>query len=157
MKLYFMRHGHAESRSKGIPDEERQLTSRGVERVENAAAVLARLGIAPAHIYSSPRVRAKQTADIVAETLGLPVEVHDAVNFNFSVDAVKDFVSASSDDDLMFVGHEPTMSATIEAITRGSVVMKPGGFARVDLTSRFAVQGDLIWLIAPKVFDALAL
>lgn len=156
MRLYFMRHGHAEHAHNGITDAERRLTPDGVERVENAAAVLARLDIAPAYIFSSPRVRARQTADIVAAALEMPVNVREEVNFDFSVDAVKDFVAAYGDADLMFVGHEPTLSMTIGAITRGEVVMKPGGFARVDLTSNFAVRGELIWLIAPKVFDVLA-
>ncbi len=156
MKLYFMRHGHAEPGG-SKPDEQRELTTEGVRRIQNAAAVIARLNVAPAHIYSSPRVRARQTAEQVAARLNIPLEIHEAVNFGFSEAAVADFVAAHGDADLMFVGHEPTMSQTIQAITHGgSVVMKPGSLARVDVTSQGMLQGELVWLIAPKVFDALA-
>ncbi len=157
MKLYLMRHGHAEL-GNGMADEDRALTAMGVERIHNAARVLAQAGIAPAHIYSSPRVRAQQTAEIVADALGKTVEIHQAVNFGFNVDAIRDFIAQTNgeDVDLMFVGHEPTLSNTIAALTHGEVVMKPGSFARIDVTSRLAPSGELVWLIAPKVFDALA-
>ncbi len=157
MKLYLMRHGHAEP-GYGIADEDRALTDVGVERVRNAAHVLAQIGIAPAHIYSSPRLRAKQTAQIVADALGQTVEVHEAVNFGFDLAAIRDFIAATNGEevDLMFVGHEPTLSNMIAALSQGTVVMKPGSFARIDVTSRLSPSGDLVWLIAPKVFDALA-
>ena len=58
--------------------------------------------------------------------------------------------------ELMFVGHEPSMSEVVGDLIGGEVVMKKGGMARVDGTF-FAspLEGELVWLIAPKVFDAL--
>lgn len=155
MKLYFLRHGHAEHTS-GVDDFDRQLTPEGRARVETAAQVMAALKLKPAHIYSSPRVRAHQTAEIVAAALNHTVETHEGVNFGFDLKAVEQMTEGlSTDDDVMFVGHEPTLSTVIGQITGGAVNMKPGSLARIDLTAQQPPRGILVWLIAPKVFDTL--
>ena len=56
----------------------------------------------------------------------------------------------------LVVGHEPDFSGTISAlIGGGSVVMKKGGLARIDVVSRHPLRGSLVWLIAPKVYERL--
>jgi len=155
MKLYFLRHAEAEDGGE-ISDHERRLTPRGIERITTAAEVMARLDIAPLYIYSSPRVRARQTAEITAQALGLAVDVREEVNYDFSVKAVQLLIkSLGDDDDVMFVGHEPSFSQTVGEITGASLEMKKGGLARVDLVSRNPLRGVLVWLIAPAVFDVL--
>jgi hypothetical protein len=47
------------------------------------------------------------------------------------------------------------MSDTVGELTGGQVVMKKGGLARVDIHSRAPLRGALVWLIAPRVFEAL--
>lgn len=157
MRLYFLRHGEAEDAASGISDHERQLTQNGAARLRAAARVIAALNIKPAYLFSSPRVRARQTAEIVAEALGMGVEIREEVNFGFDLDALDRLLDGVSDtEELMFVGHEPTFSAVIRALTGGSVEMKKGGLARVDVTQRDPLRGTLVWLIVPRVFDALA-
>jgi phosphohistidine phosphatase SixA len=56
---------------------------------------------------------------------------------------------------IMFVGHEPSLSSAIADITGADVIMKPGGLARIDVLNRSQMRGTLVWLLAPKVFDAL--
>lgn len=155
MKLYFLR--HAEAVDSAASDHDRQLTPRGSARTATAAQVMVKLDIRPMIIYASPRVRARQTAEIVAEALGVSVTVDDAVNFNFSAAAAESLLRGLSDgDDVMFVGHEPSMSSALRQITGADVVMKKGGLARVDVNVPAApLQGQLVWLIAPKVFDVL--
>lgn len=156
MKLYFVRHGIAEDGS-GIQDFDRKLTKDGAAQMRIAAKVMAKLKIAPSHIYASPRVRALETANIVAEALGVKVEVREEVNYGFNLQAVESLiVSLSDDEDVMFVGHEPSFSDTLGELTGGKVVMKKGGLARVDVYLRKPLRGALVWLIAPKVFEALA-
>jgi phosphohistidine phosphatase len=154
MKLYFVRHGEAHDLAPS--DHERELTEQGKARVENAANVLKTIGISPSVIYSSPRIRAKQTAEIIARVLGLTVTFHDDVNFGFDVLHVDAFIQPlASKDEVMFVGHNPDMSQIVHKMTGASVSMKKGGVARIDLISTKARRGELVWLIAPKVFDAL--
>ncbi len=86
MRLYFLRHGIAEDLSSS--DFARELTKRGRKRLANAAAVIKRLGIQPAAIFSSPRLRSLQTARIVAAELEVDVTVSEAVNFGFDLSDV---------------------------------------------------------------------
>lgn len=155
MHLYFLRHGHAEPGGL-ISDHDRQLTPEGIQRLHVAAKVMRQLNINPAHIFSSPRIRARQTADIIAEATGTPVEIREEVNFDFDLNAVRTLIQdLPATDEVMFVGHEPTFSMTVQNLTGADVEMKKGGLARVDLYDPRSPRGMLVWLIAPKVFDAL--
>ena len=155
MILYFMRHAEAEAHA--ASDHVRVLTKRGIARTETAARVLKNMSIQPKHIYASPRVRATQTAEIVAGALGVMVEVREEVNFDFSREKVEQMITGlNPEDEVMFVGHEPTMSEVVGALTGGLITMKKGGLARVDVVSLGTpLRGRLVWLIAPKVFDAV--
>lgn len=155
MKLYFLRHGEAEE-GVDMPDAERRLTPRGIERVTQAARIMRRLDIAPLYIYSSPRVRAWQTADIVAQALGMAVDIREEVNFSFNVDAVRQLISGLGEEEsVMFVGHNPSMSTVVHDLTGAALSLKKGGLARVDLHSLNPLRAELVWLVAPKVFDSL--
>jgi phosphohistidine phosphatase len=156
MKLYFVRHGIAEE-GNGIQDFDRKLTKEGIEQMRIAAKGMAALKVAPLHIYSSPRIRARQTADILADALGLKVEVREEVNFDFNPQAVETLTADLDDNqDVMFVGHEPSFSETVGAlIGGGKVVMKKGGLARLDVYLRKPLRGALVWMIAPRVFETL--
>jgi phosphohistidine phosphatase len=155
MQLYFFRHAEAEDGSATLPDNARQLTKRGIQRTRNAATVLKSLGLKPAHLYSSPLVRARQTADILAETLGVEVVERSEVGPGFNEQAVETLVrDAGGDSEIMFVGHEPDFSATVSALIGGGwVEIKKGGLARIDIDNVQPLRGMLVWLIAPKIFD----
>ena len=80
MKLYFSRHGQSEAnvlREFSNADHKHPLTALGVQQAQALAAALAGKGIA--RIYSSPVLRAVQTAGIVATALGLPVTYTEAL------------------------------------------------------------------------------
>ena len=156
MKLYFVRHGIAEE-GNGIEDVDRKLTEEGIEQMRIAARAMAKLKLAPTRIYTSPLVRARQTAEIVAEALRVKPEVREEVGFEFNPLAIESLVDGLDDEaDVMFVGHEPSFSETVgELIGGGKVVMKKGGLARVDVYSRKPLRGALVWMIAPRVFETL--
>ncbi|MCY3779737.1 MAG: phosphohistidine phosphatase SixA [Chloroflexi bacterium] len=154
MRYYFVRHGIAEDMAES--DFSRELTGRGRRRVATSAAVMKRLNLRPARIYSSPRLRARQTAEIIGDTLDLPVSLADEVNFGFDLSDINSLTrNMRIDDEVMFVGHNPDMSLLVHELTGVDVSMKKGGLARVDLFGRNAQHGELVWLIAPKVFDAM--
>jgi phosphohistidine phosphatase SixA len=73
MEIYIVRHGDAIDRNTpGITsDEMRWLTDLGREEIALAARVLARLGVRPDLVVSSPLVRARQTGEIFIEELGV--------------------------------------------------------------------------------------
>ncbi len=84
MILYLVRHGIAVDPNdpKSPPEPERPLTAKGVQKTRAAALGLSVLGIKPDVMITSPYVRATQTAEIFAETLGFSpakIRVHDAL------------------------------------------------------------------------------
>ena len=156
MRLYFCRHGLAEANEDGaLADSERQLTSRGVIRTEKAARFLDELGVRPGTLYSSPLVRARQTAEILGEQLRLTVKIVPELAPGFDINALEQLCAGLGEDEgVMLVGHEPDFSSTLSTLTGlGRVVMKKGGLARVDVLTGLPMRGHLVWLLTPKVMD----
>ena len=140
MKLYFVRHGRAEAAT--TSDFDRALTQRGVGNTQAMARMLTRMEVAPDVIYSSPRLRARQTAEIIGEGLGVEVDIREELDFGFNAQVVEVLLrELPPDADVMFVGHEPTMSSVINALTGARVKMKKGSFARVDPVATLPLRG----------------
>ena len=157
MELYFFRHALAEDAVGMISDFDRKLTPEGINRTRQAAQILKSLEVSPTRLYSSPLVRARQTAELLSAELGIPVQLRSELAPGFGYGELRTLVhDASANDHIMLVGHEPDFSVTISALTGGSeIVMKKGGLARIEVTGYQPLQGALVWLIAPKVFQAL--
>lgn len=158
MQLYFFRHAQAEdAQMPDFDDFARQLTDKGIQRTKLAATALLNMGIEPARLYSSPRLRARQTADILAKAFKVEVLVREEVGFSFSNQEVENLIAdLDNAHSVVFIGHEPSLSSTISMlIGGGELVMKKGGVARVDIFSRNPLKGTLVWLMSPKVLDQL--
>ena len=156
MKLYFLRHGVAYDPAHWSGSEfERPLTGEGIDRMKREAKGIAALDLALDAILTSPLVRARQTAEIVADRLGLRNSLYEDARLgsNFDLAALGDILRGrASARALMLVGHEPDMSATIGRLVGGAAIdFKKGGLARVDLRGATASNGVLEWLLAPKV------
>ena len=156
MRICFFRHALAEDNTDGrLVDAERQLTPRGIVRTEQAAQFLAALGLQPDVLYSSPLVRARDTAAILGKQFGLAVTETPLLAPGFNVNALERLVQGlAGDAEVMVVGHEPDFSGTIAALTGGGrVEMKKGGLARVDIIATDPLRGTLVWLLPPSVMD----
>ena len=156
MELYFLRHGEAAGQKGWSGDDRnRPLTSEGVERMTREAKTIARLGVEVETIIASPLVRARQTAEIVAQEMGIRTSIvadeRLAPGFRIELLAkiLKEWAAAPA---LLLVGHEPDFSETIAALTGcGSLECKKGSLARVDLPDPASPDGTLCWLLPPKV------
>ena len=138
MDLYFLRHGLAGHGSQWEGDDwERPLTDEGRERLRQEGETLARLGLAPEFLVSSPLLRALETAQIVAPYLANApkVNVDKRLEPGFSAKQLEQILEAyAGAKSLMLVGHEPDFSETIgQLIGGGRVVCKKGGLAWVEL------------------------
>jgi phosphohistidine phosphatase len=155
MNLYFLRHGLADWPQWDRPDAERPLTPEGIQKMKAEAKAIKRLGFAPTLIAASPLVRAKQTAEIVAERFDLTVNVTPLLAPGFGMRQLTSLLrDMSGVKDALLVGHEPDFSTTIsDLIGGGRVVMKKGGLARVEVDPE-SLTGELVWLLAPKVLIA---
>jgi phosphohistidine phosphatase len=157
MRVYFMRHGDAgDKRDWEGDDAERPLSELGIARTTAAAEHFASTKFRPTKILTSPLVRARQTADIVAEVLGARefVEVDNRLSHDFDIRALRRILKENPEQTkLLLVGHEPSFSAVIEEVMGGgSIVLKKGGVARIDIDQFSPPSGRLVWLDAPTLF-----
>jgi phosphohistidine phosphatase len=160
VNCYFLRHGIAVE-----PDEwkgrdfDRPLTREGIERMQREARAIADLTLELDAIVTSPLLRARQTAEIVASQLKLRDEIVEDVRLAGGFDARR--LSEILDDHdkadaIMLVGHEPTMSAAIgRSIGDASIELKKAALAGVVFADASATRGTLICLIPPKVLSRL--
>lgn len=156
MKLYFLRHGLAGERSEWKEDDaKRPLTEEGKEKIQGVAATIAKWDLDLDMIITSPYVRSFQTAEIVAHKLKLldKLAEDDRVAYGFDADKLAKILAAyPKANALMFVGHEPDFSETISRLIGGGhIVMKKGGLACIDLPDPKTMQGELLWLVPPKL------
>ncbi|HEY6654663.1 MAG TPA: histidine phosphatase family protein [Solirubrobacterales bacterium] len=125
--IWLLRHGDAEDGS-GKPDAERGLTEKGERQSRNAGKALKELGVVLDVCLASPKVRARQTAELACEALGTPIEEDDRL-------AGGDFdplEMVAGRGEVMLVGHEPDFSSAIALVTGSRVRMKKGGIAAID-------------------------
>ena len=156
MKLYFLRHGKAESRSAWQgDDDDRPLTEAGEEALRREVEALRALDLALDVIVTSPLARARRTAEIVADGLGLSGRLvnDERLGHGFDVARLEQVLAAHGPAGaVMLVGHEPDFSATVaELIGGGDIKMKKGGLARIDVAAPAAGGGELVWLLTPPL------
>lgn len=132
----------------------RPLTDKGIMQMGWAADAIADLVRDLDAVITSPLVRAKQTAEIVARQLGMEEALYEDARLSpgFGIEELAEIVKEQAGADaLILVGHEPDFSETMsELIGGGRLVCKKGSLARVDLISMEPPQGELVWLIPPK-------
>jgi phosphohistidine phosphatase len=157
MRCYFLRHGIAvEPDAWSGSDFDRPLTREGRERMEREAKAIAELSLELDAIVTSPLLRAKQTAQIVAERLEMEVVEDPGLGGGFNLERLRSILHAHAGANaIMLVGHEPSMSLTIgQAIGGGGVELKKAALAGLEFGDS-AAMGTLLSLIPPKVLVAL--
>jgi phosphohistidine phosphatase len=152
-QLWILRHGEAEAHD-ARPDFERRLTDRGREQARAAGRALAALGVHVHVAFTSPRVRALQTAQLCCEQLGIEPIVHEPLSAAFDRDDVQALLAAAPEGHVLVVGHEPDLSQLVHDLTGGRIDLKKGGLAAVRLDG--ATSGELIVLLRPRELDRIA-
>jgi phosphohistidine phosphatase len=125
--IYLLRHGEAED-GDAAGDASRRLTEKGERQARDAGRALAELGIGIDACLASPKVRARETARLACEALGVEVEETEALRGG-AFDALE---LAAGRGDVLLVGHEPDFSAEVGRLTGANVDLKKGGMAVVD-------------------------
>lgn len=157
MELYFLRHAIAANVGPDGTDASRPLTDDGIAKMRTAAHGIRTLGVELDLLFSSPLVRARQTAEIAGRELKRDVQLADALAPGCDAAQLLTLLNQHADARrVMLVGHEPDFSAMVGALTGGSrVVMKKGALARVDLDRLEAGAGALLWLLQPAALREL--
>jgi len=160
MQLYIVRHGIAIDREdpKCPPEADRYLTEEGVERTKQVAVAVAALGIHADLMFSSPYVRAMQTAAIFASELEYSkqkVRQTDGLLPGAEPGAFLRELAREKDASTVFCfGHAPHVDGLLAAAVGASrhiTSMKKAGVGLVELKRLSPPNGQLVWLITPKL------
>jgi phosphohistidine phosphatase len=155
VELGLLRHAHAgDPAAWDRPDDLRPLSDKGLQQAERLGRLLAAAGFVPDAVLTSPRVRARETADLVAEHLDVPVRIDRRLGGFLdlaSVEAILD--DAGSPVRPVLVGHDPDFSDLLAQLTGSpGLRMRKGAFALLDverpLSPGFA---ELRWLVPPDL------
>jgi phosphohistidine phosphatase len=151
-QLWLLRHGEAEPHD-ARPDAERRLTDRGRDQARMAGRALAALKVQVHLCFTSPKVRARDTAVLACEALGVQAIDHAALFAGFDVaDALELLAAAGPDQRLLVVGHDPDFSQVAHDLTGGRIDLKKGGIAALRLDG---TRGELIALLRPRELERI--
>jgi phosphohistidine phosphatase len=115
MQLHLVRHADAEP---GEPDELRRLTVAGRRAARELGERLAREGVRPDAILTSPLLRAQETGDELAGQLGVQAEPYDRLAPGATVADVRAAV-AGRGETVVVVGHQPDCGRIAAELTGG--------------------------------------
>lgn len=157
MKIYCVRHGHAESMPN--PAGERPLTEHGVQEITRIANHLANCGVHISHVMHSDKERTTQTATILAKSVAENTELESSPLLapSESVESVLELIE-DWHDDTMLVGHMPYISQLVSVLVTGSeaetlVRFTPG---TVVCLERYEGKRWIInWMLRPDIVYAV--
>jgi phosphohistidine phosphatase len=153
-QLWILRHGEAVAHDSRASDDDRELTPRGERQASAAGTALSRLGVELSACYTSPKVRARDTARLACRALNVDPEVVDVLAGGFDVADARELLMAHAPgEDVLLVGHEPDLSQVVHDCTGARIAMRKGGLAAVSLD---AGGGELLVLLRPREIEALA-
>ncbi len=158
IQVILLRHGIAENLGEDGDDYKRTLSKNGIEKLHRRLPQIKPLVDHPkaTYIWSSPLVRARETAMILGEIVG----VNDVTYMNFIGNGVfqdfHDMLKEVSDETTIFVvGHEPYLSQWAWALAKSRIPFKKGGAASFTVAYKDPNKVDLQWNLEPKEMENL--
>jgi phosphohistidine phosphatase len=161
MDLLLIRHAIAAPLDANVKnDAERRLTAEGERRFQQVAQRLVRFAPAPKGILTSPLLRARQTADILAQAWGQgsPTVVPALADGDWG--GIRKALAGFADEDtVVLVGHENWISMVTARLLGGkrhqAFDYRKGGVALIRVERGREDRGTLLWLIPPRVLCKL--
>jgi phosphohistidine phosphatase len=166
MDLFLLRHAIAEPAGQsGVRlDRDRRLTPEGEKKMRKIARGMKACKLEFDLILSSPFVRAKQTADIVAETfeckkrLKLSSHLAPGGSFQKLIDELNS--DCSDKKSILLTGHEPYLSSLMSFLISGGpeipINFKKGGLGKLTTEGlRHGRCATLEWLLTPRQLQTL--
>jgi len=163
IEIILVRHAIAAERGAAFPDDRlRPLTRGGALRFREAVKGLAELNVAVDLVLTSPLVRARETAMLLAAGLdpNPRVEELEALAPGGRPAAIVEAIKARTKRHrrLALVGHEPDLGELATSLlgARGNIVFKKGGACAIDLDGAMpGGPGTLRWLLTPRALRAI--
>src|ERR1700712_4591612 len=135
------------------PDSERRLTPRGEEQSRSAGRALVALQLTFQAVYTSPKVRARDTALLAGEALDEEPIVTPVLADDFTVADARDLLlGVEPDGRILVVGHNPDFAQVVYDLTGARVDFEKGGVAGVRLDG---TRGELVALLRPRELERI--
>lgn len=125
MRLILVRHAEA---APGEPDELRPLTPRGREQARELGERLPR----PDAVLTSPLLRARETAALLARPHGLEPELDERLAPGATDQGVLEAIEGRGET-IVVVGHQPDCGIVASRLGAGEVRFPAGGHCVVEL------------------------
>ena len=164
IELFLVRHGVAAERGPEYPDDRlRPLTPAGVKRFASSVPGLIELGVVVDFVLTSPLVRARDTATLLAAGLKPKPAIAEVEELapggrpQTVIETIK--LHANRHRRLALVGHEPDLGELAARLlgARGTIQFKKGGVCAIDVDGAIpGGPGTLRWLLTPRALRALA-
>jgi phosphohistidine phosphatase len=155
MDLYLIRHAHAVD-GDGMRDDDRPLSREGRRQALDVASALARQKVRVERIVTSPLVRAVETAELVAVTLGFDggLDVAEAMRPDGSwKELLREVLEHTGAESLALVGHEPTIGHYLSKLLhQKGLSMAKGAVVRLDWQGA-EEPAKVVWTLSPKRLD----
>ena len=129
MRLYLCRHAKA---APGEPDATRELAPEGRDQARVLGELLAAREDPPVLVLSSPLVRARQTAEVLAELTGAPLRIEERLAPGATAAALVAAL-AGEPGPVATVGHQPDCSEIAVALTGKDPGFRVAGMAEIEL------------------------
>jgi phosphohistidine phosphatase len=154
LELYLLRHAHAGDPSEWAGDDDlRPLSKRGRSQAQLLGEFLAARAFTPDLLLSSPKTRARQTAEIMGGEIGVKVALDDRLAAALDLDDLSQVLEDLGGQRVMLVGHDPDFSELAGALAGcGRLSMRKGALARLDVELPLMPgTGTLRWLLPPDL------
>ena len=163
MDLLVLRHGEAGKRSPLPGDFKRTLTTEGRQEIAELSNGLKSLEVKLDYVLTSPLLRAKNTAEIIAKSLKYNGKIEELDSLKPEGNKLEFYSVLSKlkrDSVVLVVGHEPYLSEMIsQAISQSDcrINLKKAGLTRIRVLSILPkLKGDLRWLLTPKLLKKIS-
>ena len=127
MRVFLVRHAEAAA---GEPDELRRLTAAGRDAARALGERLAEKR--PAAVVSSPLLRARETADLIARACQHAATTDDNLAPGATIDALREATNGKGEI-VVAIGHQPDCGEIVFELTGRDVSFPPAGVAELDL------------------------
>lgn len=147
-EIILVRHGKAEDRAAGRSDASRQLTEEGkdefsafISSIKNNLETDKSVSI-----WTSPMVRARQTAEILSNQMKWPnIEEKDFLVTGDFTALMEEVNALDSNTRVVCVGHKPIQGSWVRVLTKSTYAFEKGGVALIRLNEKDSSQGTLIF------------
>ncbi len=162
VRLYLVRHAIAAERGDEYPDDAtRPLTGKGIARFREVVEALVAGGVEIDEILTSPAVRTRQTAELLAEGFAVRprlTNMHALAVQGQAQEVIDGLARHAAKRSLALVGHEPLLGEVAARLigSRRALTFKKGAVCAIDVPGLpVLAPGTLAWFLPPRLIRAL--